>query len=329
MAFSQLIAAARRWKDFLTSPAPPAPMPRHGGATDLAISHAHPPVTPSSTLKRKRSATLGASSDSVIKLAKKSIQPSSDHVVHQTQEISISQVHDTGGSPRPSSLSSSSDLDSKSPRDRSTQTSAEDESIDNQPQPFRLLDLPDELWTKIGKMVIDDLPSLSINLPPTAKELKAVGTDDTSKGVDASLKQADKTAQDMAASKYFHDRLLKSGHGAPAILRTCHQLRKELRSYYYHANQVQVTIDLWTCYNKLIIKNVGQYLKMIGPEARRQLRSYEVLSGEPFLSHEPTPEPPEFVFGPVEYTTKLHREPCLECARECGYDLVGWSIKFL
>ncbi|SMQ50376.1 unnamed protein product [Zymoseptoria tritici ST99CH_3D7] len=328
MEFSQLIAAARRWKDFLTSPAPPAPMPTLGGATDLDISHAHPPATPSSKLKRKRSATLGASSDSVIKSAKSSKRPGSDHDVRQAQEISISQVHDTDGSPGPPSLSSSSGLDSKSPRDRNTQISAEDESIDNQPQPFRLLDLPDELWAKIGKMVIDDLPSLSIELPPSADEVKAVGIDDISKGVDASSKQMDETAQDTAESEYFHNRLLNSGHGAPAILRTCRVLRKELRSYYYSANQVQVTIDLWNCY-KIVSNNVGQYLEVIGPEARRQLKSYEVLKGEDFLPYEPTPEPPEFVFGPVEYTVRLHREPCRECARQCGYDLVGWSIKFL
>lgn len=41
-------------------------------------------------------------------------------------------------------------------------------------QPFRLLDLPAELWSKIGKIAIDDAPSftynpLALRYPPDTK----------------------------------------------------------------------------------------------------------------------------------------------------------------
>ncbi|SMY24042.1 unnamed protein product [Zymoseptoria tritici ST99CH_1A5] len=114
---------------------------------------------------------------------------------------------------------------------------------EDQEQPFRLLDLPDELWVKIGKMVIDDWRSIKLTTPADFDFLKRV-----------------------PAAKM----------DPPPILHTCSALRNELRLYYYGSDKFEVGVRragvMWRSAQDL----VGRYLVAIGPEARRQLRGYYI-----------------------------------------------------
>ncbi|KJX93690.1 hypothetical protein TI39_contig4271g00002 [Zymoseptoria brevis] len=114
---------------------------------------------------------------------------------------------------------------------------------EDQEQPFRLLDLPDELWVKIGKMVIDDWRPIKLTTPADFDLLKRVPA----------------VIMDP-----------------PPILHTCSALRNELRLYYYSSDKFKVGVSrsglMWRSAQDL----VGRYLVAIGPEARRQLRGYYI-----------------------------------------------------
>jgi hypothetical protein len=100
-------------------------------------------------------------------------------------------------------------------------------------QPFRLFALPPELWIKIGKMAIEDLPTV---------EIWAAMIDDKL------------------------DRLC-----APAVLQTCTALRNELRLEYYrtkvelHSAQFDGSFRL--------LRRCGRYLRGVGGHARRQIQT--------------------------------------------------------
>ncbi|SMR52527.1 unnamed protein product [Zymoseptoria tritici ST99CH_3D1] len=114
---------------------------------------------------------------------------------------------------------------------------------EDQEQSFRLLDLPDELWVKIGKMIIDDWRPINLTTAADFDVLKCVPT--------AKMRP-------------------------PPILHTCSALRNELRPYYYGGDKFEVGIQWYGFGRRSALDLVGRYLVAIGPEARRQLRGYYI-----------------------------------------------------
>ncbi|KJY00143.1 hypothetical protein TI39_contig341g00013 [Zymoseptoria brevis] len=112
-------------------------------------------------------------------------------------------------------------------------------------QPFRLLDLPDELWIKIGKMIIDELPVTDI-------EMHGLFEDG-----DSFLNPESFTAL----------KVLAPGVKPPAILQTCSGLRKE-SSLDYYKSKITVSMEQIP-YKKQEL--VGMYLRSIGADAREQI----------------------------------------------------------
>ena len=117
----------------------------------------------------------------------------------------------------------------------------------NHQQPFRLLDLPPELWLKIGKLAIDSTPLLLksnhiCNIMHSSEERRA----------SASLWQ-------------------------PAITRVCVPLRVELLPYYY---QTRVEEGNWPVRSG----SVCLFLEAIGRENRKMIRAMSLA--RPVLSEE-------------------------------------------
>ncbi|KJY01967.1 hypothetical protein TI39_contig268g00001 [Zymoseptoria brevis] len=145
----------------------------------------------------------------------------------------------------------------------SLETNASAMLLDNGPaaiaaQPFRLLDLPDELWSRIGKMVINDLPAHRL----------------------------EKT-------------YIRSGHSStpkpPPILQVCSALRNELRLEYFRT-KVDILLQprQYIADLDLHMGSIGRYLRIIGPDARRQLKlSYD---GGVWLASRPLPPPDRGAF---------------------------------
>ncbi|KAK4497309.1 hypothetical protein PRZ48_011759 [Zasmidium cellare] len=90
---------------------------------------------------------------------------------------------------------------------------------DEEVKPFRLLDLPPEIWSKIGKMVIDDIPEVTM---------------------------------------YTFRRFPCKDHQAP-ILRTCRVVREELLPYFWEAGvKVTCSYGLELGYLRDLLAHVGE-----------------------------------------------------------------------
>ena len=118
-------------------------------------------------------------------------------------------------------------------------------TIANTPKPFRLLDLPPELWIKIGKLMIDESTSCTANKDTWRRALKLPN----------------------------RDYLCNSD--PPAILHTCGLLRFELTPYYYRTK-----VDISALYRR---KNnfwgldaVGKWLRSADPVNRRMISGLEI-----------------------------------------------------
>ncbi|SMR52516.1 unnamed protein product [Zymoseptoria tritici ST99CH_3D1] len=117
-------------------------------------------------------------------------------------------------------------------------------------QPFRLFDLPDELWVRIGKMVIDDTPAMKVSKVVTRPALEP-------------------SSRNKNSSKEYGIDL-----NPPAILQTCSALRRELRAEYYrHKVTLATSVNYKHGSNSLsAISKLGQWLLIIGPEARQEVQ---------------------------------------------------------
>ncbi|SMR52532.1 unnamed protein product [Zymoseptoria tritici ST99CH_3D1] len=213
-------------------------------------------------------------------------------------------------------------------------------------QPFRLLDLPDELWSKIGKMVIDDIPSLHVALPPPRSYFT------TGSLVSALLPNIDYNVESfyyyhherIDNSTYFIDKLSAPEFKTPAVLQTCSALRNELRLYYYSSNKIGVTMGPRDGYNTPDDRHVGNYLRAIGADARRQLGAFEVI-GVPLRRGIASRCIEENLFGRgdlfehegsyrnkgIRFTVETDRKPCTDDhggAGDCGYDTIKWKLHF-
>ncbi|KJX93688.1 hypothetical protein TI39_contig4271g00001 [Zymoseptoria brevis] len=128
---------------------------------------------------------------------------------------------------------------------------------DEEQQPFRLLDLPDELWIKIGNMVIDDIQPKDVGIIRICTSAAEANPDDY---------QPEGPEEHPGYERFSFDLT------PPAILQTCVSLRKELRSGYYH-DKISVTVRMcwWGMDESYLL--LGQYLRMMGQEARRQIKA--------------------------------------------------------
>ncbi|SMR51352.1 unnamed protein product [Zymoseptoria tritici ST99CH_1E4] len=178
-------------------------------------------------------------------------------------------------------------------------------------QPFRLFDLPDELWVRIGKMVIGDTPAMRVSKVTIRPALEP-------------------RSRNKSSSK---------GHGIdlnpPAILQTCSALRRELRAEYYRHNVTLVT-SVYDDYKDGLqslsaTDKLGRWLLMIGPEARREVRGicHDDFARRKFATlTAPGFGALKWGMGRWEFETilTLKRFPAPESET---FDWVDWEIKFL
>lgn len=101
---------------------------------------------------------------------------------------------------------------------------------DHQQPAFRLLDLPDELWVRIGKFVIEESTPCRMDTLPM-----------------------------LCLAKQ------------PAILQVCSRLRSELRLQYYNT-KIEIRFRS-VCHLVNNRRVYGEYLRAIGPHARRQIKA--------------------------------------------------------
>ncbi|KAK4612296.1 hypothetical protein CLAFUW4_13450 [Fulvia fulva] len=112
-----------------------------------------------------------------------------------------------------------------------------DQNPRDQEKPFRLLDLPAEIWSKIGKLAIDNTTTL------TASNIKCL------------------KPQYHGRSSYDRSAAIQ-----PAITRTCRALRYELLHYYYRTT---IAIHTKDGEDALELDAIGDWLRSIGAVNRR------------------------------------------------------------
>ncbi|KJX93097.1 hypothetical protein TI39_contig4414g00001 [Zymoseptoria brevis] len=271
-----LAADAGQQKQHFTSPAPltstSAPPLRRSKRIKNAIqsSNASP-----GAVKRKRKRPLSA--DAVSRPAAKSAKTNSK-----------SRRNDL---PSQSQRKKARNTESDETSGVASQNSSSIASIPHGEQPFRLFDLPDELWVKIGQMATEDLPAIELFLP------------------------------DRHPSSHHELSTLSSKLKTPAILQSCSALRKELRLHYYGSNKIRVTIDELSA-----VGSLRPYLQAIGSNARRLLDDFTMM-GRVHWEADAVLEPPHDLpasWGVELVLSLISRDPC----EGCEADHVDWKITF-
>ncbi|SMR51351.1 unnamed protein product [Zymoseptoria tritici ST99CH_1E4] len=174
-------------------------------------------------------------------------------------------------------------------------------------QPFRLMDLPDELWVRIGKMVIEDSAAIEVRHIEWDRNLVVPLKDRHHQRPDGWVYSSELTP--------------------PAILQTCAALRKELRAEYYRA-KITISVTRRPMFGSSARRRpaIGQYLRMIGPDARKMIQATHAG----FMvnkTQEKVGEPPAQTFSDweVEMMWTSVREPYWHQ----DLDMVEWQVKFL
>ncbi|SMY24037.1 unnamed protein product [Zymoseptoria tritici ST99CH_1A5] len=174
-------------------------------------------------------------------------------------------------------------------------------------QPFRLMDLPDELWVRIGKMVIEDSAAIQ------------VGHIERDRNVVLGLKDGE--------GQRPNGWMYSSELTPPAILQTCAALRKELRGEYYRA-KITISVKRRPTNSTSVEgrRAIGQYLRMIGPHARKMIQAthsgFMVMKAQEKLGKPPA----QALSGwEVEMMWTSVREPYWHQ----DLDMVEWQVKFL
>ncbi|KAK4631876.1 hypothetical protein CLAFUW4_03886 [Fulvia fulva] len=121
-------------------------------------------------------------------------------------------------------------------------------------KPFRLLDLPPEIWSKIGMMAIEDTPPCtnasiaSAKSPPTRhRTFKSSSPDIPTPAIQITCNLSVPLTSQQ-----------------PPITRVCRVLREELLSQYYRTK-----VRLSLVYYDAEASTMGKWLRSIGPENRR------------------------------------------------------------
>ncbi|SMR52469.1 unnamed protein product [Zymoseptoria tritici ST99CH_3D1] len=110
-----------------------------------------------------------------------------------------------------------------------------DELTATEVQPFRLLDLPDELWVRIGKMVIDNSPG--VTTPDNMSDAFASIMDSVAGPFPNSADYivGAYLTEVQSKIKQYREKVLRDHFPPlPAITQTTSALRNELLAYYYH-----------------------------------------------------------------------------------------------
>jgi hypothetical protein len=189
-----------------------------------------------------------------------------------------------------------------------------DNAKNEQQHPFRLMDLPAELWTKIGKMAIEDRPVLD----PCVLACIMAHADTTHQGHGIS---SDELLMDEATRG--------SSLSPPPITQSCSALRSELLPIFYKtAIRLGLSHSCTTC-----VRGRHRYLEAIGPEARAHIRlqSIDVF----FAGSEPVMPRYNDIFGfDVNLAFEAARDPPGFTAFrqelvELNLDAVFWNIKIV
>ncbi|KAK4497310.1 hypothetical protein PRZ48_011760 [Zasmidium cellare] len=130
-----------------------------------------------------------------------------------------------------------------------------DAKPENDPEPFRLLDLPPELWVKIGKYAIDDAPKVT--------------------------EQNFLEASDIKHSEWASVKEARAALIQPAITKICQVMRNELLPYYY---QAKFHVVFNTLADHLIYDVFAEWLSAGGGKYLRYFQSglwAELVQGGP------------------------------------------------
>ncbi|SMQ50378.1 unnamed protein product [Zymoseptoria tritici ST99CH_3D7] len=264
---------AREQNPHFTSPAP-------------FTSTSAPPLRRSKKIKK---ATRSASVSLGITKRKRKRPPFADAVSRPAEKTT--KIESKSGKSRKSQDKIPSREEGDDPRNEVSSSSSDIAPVKNEEQPFRLFDLPDELWVKIGQMATEDLPAIELFLPGRH------------------------TSRHHELSKLFSE--LKT----PAILQSCSALRKELRLHYYGGNKIRVTIDELSA-----VGSLRPYLQAIGSDARCLLDGF-TMEGREHWDADAVLEPPHDLpasWGVELALSLVSRDPC----EGCKADHVDWKITF-
>ncbi|SMY24019.1 unnamed protein product [Zymoseptoria tritici ST99CH_1A5] len=163
-----------------------------------------------------------------------------------------------------------------SPKKEATMDKGTDDAQATGIQPFRLLDLPDELWVRIGKMVVDDSPGIATP-PERAIDMLMPKTPAGSRSSPLDEQSPDDKAMRLANHKKY---MLKTYFPAPpAISRANSRLRRELLAYYYKF-KIDLTFDWRDILGTYIF---ALWVKQVDREMRRVMQGVKITG----LAHSP------------------------------------------
>ncbi|KJY00136.1 hypothetical protein TI39_contig341g00007 [Zymoseptoria brevis] len=157
-----------------------------------------------------------------------------------------------------------------SPTNEDTMDKGTDDAQATDVQPFRLLELPDELWVRIGKMVVDDSPGIAT---PPEKTLDMLIPRSSSGTRRRPFLQLSPEAEAMSAADYKKYMMKTYFPAPPAISRTNSRLRRELLVYYY-----KTRIDLTFDWRDLLGSFVYAYwVRKVDREMRRVMQGVKII----------------------------------------------------
>ncbi|CZT17912.1 uncharacterized protein RCC_03749 [Ramularia collo-cygni] len=169
--------------------------------------------------------------------------------------------------------------------------------------PFRLLDLPTELWVKIARLALHDHPKIDVDsfFPPL-------------QGYDPKRRAQ---YQERARALYQQ----------PALARTCHTLRNELLPWIY-----TTTVDILIPDSKGVwhLEQIGSWLRMIGRENRKHVTEMRMLSSKRSLRDSNQVQDVARAWEGIEYrfcepeSFKAGEE---ELLRDCNWKYYKWITR--
>ncbi|KXS94277.1 hypothetical protein AC579_7283 [Pseudocercospora musae] len=128
-----------------------------------------------------------------------------------------------------------------------TMLDTESDTHQEQDKPFRLLDLPPELWVNIGQLAVDEAAHSTRDYDEKA------------------LSEIDFSTWPWTENTAEQNKRLAQ----PAITKVCRVLRQELLPYHYEAN---VSLAIFGCLIDWFPDRVNPWLSAIGRESRQKLR---------------------------------------------------------
>jgi hypothetical protein len=169
----------------------------------------------------------------------------------------------------------------------------------------------------IGKMVIDDSPARHITYIDIC--------DKDSYGEMHQIFRDQESGGEQHSEKGW---VISCFLAIPAVLQTCSALRNELRGGYYRD---KITVAVPYHYDPIVCTQLGRYLRMIGPHARRSIRPAVCDDGWITSGRESPASPPwnHMADWEVEMMVVPRRTKEPDGDVDPGFDTMEYVITFL